>query len=99
MNAETNDKEYGAAVQHHAASEREGAPAARELEELPLQPEGVGAPPATTLGAAGASSGVGEPGGGGGGGGAAAGEELMPPAPHGAIARRTRAHYSLQASC
>ena len=44
---------------------------------------------------AGAPSEAGEPGGGG-GGGAAAGEELLRAAPRGAIARRTRAHYSLQ---
>ena len=46
---------------------------------------------------AGAPSQAAEPGGGGGGGGgAAAGEEVLRAAPRGAIARRTRAHYSLQ---
>ena len=46
---------------------------------------------------AGSPSEAGEPGGGGGGGGgAAAGDELLRGAPRGAIARRTRAHYSLQ---
>ena len=48
---------------------------------------------------AGAPSQAAEPGGGGGGGGgggAAVGEEVLRAAPRGAIARRTRAHYSLQ---